>query len=368
MTSHPTSDTPRRTTALAQRLLAVGPHRGAHRVALRAGVSVLVPLLVLVLAGRVEWTSYAAFGAFTSLYGRNHSRAERAGMQAVAGAFLTVAVTLGVLVSLAPDSRWLVVPVGALLAAAGSLTSDAYGWHPPGPLFLVFGFAVCAMVPATPATVPVAAAIAAASALFSMLVAHVGVLLGLGSRSGSWSAWSPPVLPAPRFCDALAPQGAVAHLVRHVVALSVAGGVATAAGWQHPYWAMVAAVVVLSGPDLLSRLARGIQRVVGTLLGLLVAVAILPWHPQGVVAVLLIVVLQVVTELFVGRNYAIALLFITPLALLMGQLAHPSPIGPLMRDRLLETVLGAVVGAVVLLVPFSGLTRPGSPGASDPAR
>ena len=112
---------------------------------------------MLVLLGHVEWTAYAAFGAFTSLYGRNHARPERAGMQAVAGAFLTLAVTLGVLVSLAPDSRWLVVPVGALLAAGGSLTSDAYGWHPPGPLFLVFGFAVCAMVPATPATVPVAA-------------------------------------------------------------------------------------------------------------------------------------------------------------------------------------------------------------------
>jgi uncharacterized membrane protein YccC len=113
---------------------------------------------------------------------------------------------------------------------------------------------------------------------------------------------------------------------------------------------MVAAVVVLSGPDLLSRLTRGVQRVVGTLLGLGVAAVVLAWHPQGVTAVLAIVVLQVLTELFVGRNYAVALLFITPLALLMGQLAHESPVGPLLRDRLLETVLGAVVGAVVLLV------------------
>ncbi|WP_330475066.1 FUSC family protein [Terrabacter sp. C0L_2] len=329
-------------TPFVRRLVALGPHRGSHRVAMRAGVSVLVPLLVLVLLGREEWTAYAAFGAFTSLYGRNHARAERTGMQAVAGGFLTLAVTLGVVVSLLPDSRWIVVPVGALLAAGGSLTSDAYGWHPPGPLFLVFGFAVSAVVPATAATVPVAAAIAAASALFSMLVAQLGVLREPAS-------WSPPLLPAPRFRDALAPRGAVTHLVRHVLALTVAGGIATALDWQHPYWAMVAAVVVLSGPDLLSRLTRGVQRVVGTLLGLGVAALVLPWHPQGVAAVLVIVALQVLTELFVGRNYAVALLFITPLALLMGQLAHEAPIGPLLRDRLLETVLGAVVGAVVLL-------------------
>ena len=48
-------------------VLHVGPHDGAHRVALRAGVSVLLPLLLLVLAGHAGWTPYAAFGAFTSL-------------------------------------------------------------------------------------------------------------------------------------------------------------------------------------------------------------------------------------------------------------------------------------------------------------
>src|SRR6476619_959858 len=244
MTSEPEptpTRAPGRARSVARGLVALGPHRGAHRVAIRAGVSVLVPLLALVLLGHVEWTAYAAFGAFTSLYGRNHARPERAGMQAVAGGFLTLAVT--------------------------------------------FGFAVSAMVPATPATVPLAAGIAALSGLFSMFVAQVGVLREPAS-------WSPPVLPVPRFRDALAPPGAVTHLVRYVVALAVAGSVATSLDWQLPYWAMVAAVVVLSGPDLLSRLTRGVQRVVGTLLGLVVAAVVLVWHPQGVTTVLAIVVLQ----------------------------------------------------------------------------
>jgi len=76
----------------------------------------------------------------------------------------------------------------------------------------------------------------------------------------------------------------------------------------------------------------------------------------------------VLTELVVGRNYAAALLFITPLALMMGQLVHTAPPGPLVRDRLLETVLGALVGAVVLLlVPDRlrprGPARPGGGGS-----
>lgn len=331
---------------LGRRLVTIGPHRGAHRVALRAGISVLVPLLLLVSVGRPEWTPYAAFGAFTSLYGRAHRRAERTGMQAMAGLALVVSVTLGVAVSLAPGSRWLVVPAGALLAAWGSLTSDAYAWHPPGPLFLVFGLAVCAMIPAEPVDLVIAPAIAAASAGFSLLVGHLGVLREPGS-------WERPSLPRPQFRDALDPVGSRAHLIRYVVALSVAGALATALGWVHPYWAMVAAVVVLAGPDLASRLVRGLHRIVGTLLGIGVAAVVLARSPQqGVWAVVVIAALQVLAELFVGRNYALALLFVTPLALLMGQLVAPSPVGPLLGDRLLETVVGSLVAmAVLLLVP-----------------
>ena len=49
-----------------------------------------------------------------------------------------------------------------------------------------------------------------------------------------------------------------------------------------------------------------------------------------------------------GRNYSLALLFITPLALLMTQLAHPVPAAPLLQARAVETVLGALCGMVVI--------------------
>ena len=54
---------------LTAQLLHVGPHRGAHRVAARASISVLVPLLVLWSTGHLDLAIYATFGAFTSLHG-----------------------------------------------------------------------------------------------------------------------------------------------------------------------------------------------------------------------------------------------------------------------------------------------------------
>ncbi|MDT4964101.1 MAG: hypothetical protein QOF87_3748, partial [Pseudonocardiales bacterium] len=102
-----------RLSEVGSALFRVDPHRGAHRVALRAGVSVLVPLLLLTLMGHTGWTVYAAFGAFTSLYGRMHGYGTRVGMQLVVAGALTSVVTLGAAVALVPDSRWLSVIVGS---------------------------------------------------------------------------------------------------------------------------------------------------------------------------------------------------------------------------------------------------------------
>jgi uncharacterized membrane protein YccC len=53
--------------------------------------------------------------------------------------------------------------------------------------------------------------------------------------------------------------------------------------------------------------------------------------------------------LFVGRNYSAALVFVTPLALTVIQLARAAPVHVLLRDRAIETIVGIAV-AVVLTV------------------
>jgi uncharacterized membrane protein YccC len=48
------------------------------------------------------------------------------------------------------------------------------------------------------------------------------------------------------------------------------------------------------------------------------------------------------------RNYAVALLFITPLALVVGTTMHPVPTATLLTDRLVATVVGVLVALAVL--------------------
>ena len=113
---------------------------------------------------------------------------------------------------------------------------------------------------------------------------------------------------------------------------------------------MVAAVVPLAVSDTPGRLLRASHRLGGTAVGLVVAAGLFALHPAGWELVIVVVMLQTVAELFVVRNYGFAMIFITPLALLMNLLVGTVPADVLLRDRALETLIGAVVGIGVALV------------------
>ena len=323
---------------VAGQLAAFGPHAGAHRVAGRAGVSVLVPLLVLWLVDRQAWSIYATFGAFASLYGRQDVGWPRARMQATLAALLTVSVAGGVAVGLSAERSWLAVPVTAGVAVVGSVASDALGWHPPGPLFLVFAVAACASVPSVPTDLPVATLVAGSAAAFAVLVGSAGAAWrglrgrGPGPADDSGLRWR---------------RGGGLSVARSGVAVLAAGALATGAGIGHRYWAMVSAVVPLVARDFGHQLVRGLHRVLGTFVGLGVAWLVLAVDLRGLALIVLVAALQVLAELLVGRNYALALVAITPLALLMVHLAVAVRVSSLVVDRGLETLVGVLIGVVV---------------------
>jgi hypothetical protein len=326
-----------------RQLIAFGPHGSAHTVALRAGVSMAVPLVALWLAGHLELSLYATFGAFTSLYGRNHSHLTRFRMQTIAAATMVTAVGIGTAVGGLEAREWVVVPVVAVAAAGATIFSNAVKLHPPGALFVTFAIAACASVPSTPSTIGLALLIALASAAFSLVIGAIGAVRP-SARLRRRSTFEV------SFRNAIAKPGEASALARLAAAILVAGLVPTLVGIGHPYWAMVAVVAALSGPDATARLVRAGHRVLGTVVGIGLAALLFAGDlpPLGTIAV--VVGLQVAAELFVGRNYGLTMVFVTPLALCMVQLAHAVDGGALITDRLAETVIGAAVGIVFTLV------------------
>ncbi|WP_187614915.1 MULTISPECIES: FUSC family protein [Microbacterium] len=329
-------------------VLRVAPHRGDHRVALRAAVSVAVPLVVLWALGRLDLSIYASFGAFAALYGRHDAFRDRIRMQASAGVVLLVAMLIGTALSVLAAPAVASVLVVALVAAVVTLLAYVLQWHPPGPLFTVFATGACATIPATTASFGAVLMVGGASVLFGLVLTTLVAVL---TRSAAVTA------------SKVRPRvGPVAVEMAASVALAIVGAgiVGLLLGGTHWYWAAVGAVAAVSGAQLNARVIRGIQRLVGTVLGVLVAAGILALDLPPLAVIAVVVVLQGTAELFIGRNYGIAMVFVTPLALLMVHLAAPTPVVDLLTDRVLETVIGVLVGTVIA-VASAALRRRGRP-------
>lgn len=167
----------------------------------------------------------------------------------------------------------------------------------------------------------------------------------LESLRESLRPWSPPLLVAARVGAATA----------------VAGTIGAALGLERAYWTMAAAVLMLhQGFGWTRSLQRGVERMGGTMVGLILAGAILAIHPQGLWLVVTLMLIQFTIEMTVIRNYALAVVFITAAALTIAAGGHPVPdIGHLLWVRGVDTVIGCMTGLAVLALttPRSVATR-----------
>ncbi|KXO88837.1 FUSC family protein [Tsukamurella pseudospumae] len=134
------------------------------------------------------------------------------------------------------------------------------------------------------------------------------------------------------------------------IACVAAGAVSIALGFDRPHWAAIGALVVLqTGFDRVRGTVRALHRFLGTAVGLMLFAGLHALSPQGYALIAVIGVLQFSIEMLIVRNYAAAVVVITPVALMAsGAGAVTGSAGPVMRDRLLETVVGVIVALVVM--------------------
>lgn len=327
------------------------PANQDHVSAWRVALSVAVPSLALLAAGRPDLIIYAVFGALTGMYGRSEPHQLRLRHQGQAAFLLLAGVAVGVFLSVNHLHSWALVATETVLSGAGSLFADRVGLKPNGPFFGILALGACASIP-TSVSWPAAVGIAAAAAAFSMLVGFGGWV-----RNRTWHrGLGRDVIPL----RGARRRAAWIHAARYIAAVGGAGSVGVLSGSGHPHWAMAAAAVPLAGADMPSSVYRGIHRIVGTLLGLVVVTIVLfPWAGsplrafpgyEAAVVALLVIVLQFTTELFMTRHYGLAMVSFTPVILLMTQLAAPADPHTLVTERAVETLLGAVTGILVVVL------------------
>lgn len=321
---------------------------GWHRPALSILVAMGVPNLLLLALGRLDLAVYTAAGAMCALYAHRLPPEVRArtlgwvvlGMAASTGIALTTAATT--------DSTAVRVAVAALLAALQKVVCDATRVGPPGSVIFTFIAASCAFLPQRLAEVPAHLGLLLLAGAFAWLVCMAPVLLRARTSTAQSSAPRPTV-PLPRrsgaLREALRPGSPLLPVgARVAIGCALAGWASMGLGVGRPYWAVVTAAAVFQANTTLTW-NRAVHRVLGSLVGLALFVALLPLTRTGALALVLVTLLfQFGAEATITRGYWLAAVCVTQMSLLMPQFAHAQPAGQLIADRALDTGVGAVVG------------------------
>ena len=287
----------------------------------------------------MDLSIYASFGSLASLYGRFHYYGDRLRMQLGAGLVFISVMVVGTLLAVFDAQITVRIMMVALIATVVTAIAIGFRWHPGGATFAVFASGAVATMPATWSNVAQVLIVASSTVLWSLaLTATLGFL-----RTRS-------IVKVFRPLEKANFRGEWSVPVKVGIGALLAGLIGHTFDNDHWYWATVAASVVLAGTATTHRITRGLQRFTGTTLGVLVA-ALLLWLELPIVALLVVVVvLQGVAELLIGRNYGVAMLAVTPLALLMISLANPIAPSILVVDRVFETFIGSLVGTLIALI------------------
>ncbi|WP_315912918.1 FUSC family protein [Arthrobacter sp. lap29] len=144
-------------------------------------------------------------------------------------------------------------------------------------------------------------------------------------------------------------RASTSQALRMAGASALSGWAAVGLGLDHPLWASMGAVAALQGLNYGHTVQRGIQRLLGNVIGAVLAIALLSLSLSFWPSVALVIVFQVLAELLVMKNYTLTTIAVTPMALIMTGLG--SHLGPAAAfSRVADTLVGVVIGVLVAAV------------------
>ncbi|RYY38956.1 MAG: hypothetical protein EOO08_12820 [Chitinophagaceae bacterium] len=147
-------------------------------------------------------------------------------------------------------------------------------------------------------------------------------------------------------------SGVFRHSLRVAIACLAGYGMTLLIGYgQHSYWVLLTIAFILKPAFSLTR-ERNIQRIIGTVVGGLIGVAVLLLVPAGKVQFAIMVLCMLGTYSFMRINYLVMVLFTTPFVILLFSFLG-MPFREVAMERLFDTVLGCALafGCSVLLFP-----------------
>ena len=142
-------------------------------------------------------------------------------------------------------------------------------------------------------------------------------------------------------------SAACRHAVRLAVCIAIGDGISHWSHWRRPYWLPMTIAIVLK-PDFSATFSRGVLRLIGTFLGLVLSTGMFHVLPSSLAAqVALIAVLMFLMRCFGPANYGILVIAVTGLVVLLIALTGVAP-----ADVIAARGLNTVVGGAIALIAY----------------
>lgn len=292
-----------------------------------------LPILVGAYFDRMDYGLISSLGGLVFLYLPSTPLHHRM-VSLMACAFgMSASYALGVMSHFLPA---LTVPVLVFTAILVTMVCRFYRLGPPGSLFFIMAASIGAFSQGEISEVPLRVELLTMGCLLACLIGFFYSLLILRRQPPK------PVTPLPpaTFDDVVFDPVVIGVFVGVSLALALVMQL------EKPYWVPVSCLAVIQGMSLRAVWNRQVHRVVGTGIGLLVAWALLLLPLDKWSISMIMTMLAFVIETAVVRHYGFAVIFITPLTILLAEAATlgQGSTGPLIQARFFDTVLGCVVG------------------------
>lgn len=300
-----------------------------------AALATGLPLLVGAYFDRMDYGLVSSLGGLVFLYLPSTPLYHRMVSVMACSFGMAACYTLGVMSHFFPP---VMMPVLVFTSILVTMICRFYGMGPPGSLFFIMAASIGAYTPVEVLQLPLMVGLITMGCLLACLIGFFYSVFILRLQAPKPVA----PLPPPTF------DFVVFDSVVIGVFVGISLAVAQALQLEKAYWVPVSCLAVIQGASLRAVWTRQLHRVIGTSIGLLVAwgMLLVPLNKWSIS--LTMMTLTFVIEFTVTRHYAFAVIFITPLTLLLAEaatLSHGPPFA-LIQARFFDTVLGCFVGLV----------------------
>ncbi len=118
--------------------------------------------------------------------------------------------------------------------------------------------------------------------------------------------------------------------------------------FDNPYWIPISCLAIMQGMNARHVGQRSFHRILGTIIGMGLSWFLLHLRLNPLGICLCILVLQFVIELLIVRQYALTVIFITPMTMFLAEIARGVSVDPdkLILTRLFDIIIGSLIGLV----------------------